>query len=558
MGLGMGTMSDQPTHIRPESVPPAIPHVTVGRQLGAGGMASVFEGLDTGFNPPRKVAVKLMAPDMSQDPEFRARFEREASIVAEFRHDNIVHVYGSGEVQGVKYIVMELLAGGSLADKMRGGALSPAEAINVGKVLADALAYSHGRGIVHRDFKPGNVLFTQDGKAVLSDFGVAKVIRVDVAAMTRHAILVGAPRYMSPEQARAEEVTDRTDIYSFGLTLFEMFMGRLPTANERAQDDTSADEALTRVLPPPVANLVWQCLQNDPSARPSAAECHQVLAELERASSTTRRRWLSYAIAGVALLVAGISTLAYVRTSTRSDLTGMRGNIVITRSPEGLRLFADGSELAGRTAYLDPGEHQLVAVAPGFYGELRSLVAKSDETPLIVELRAVRLPNAQETERFFDLADAPAISQADVDSITEWTLQTALRGKLLDTLGPREAAQQLEQQLGILSRYGDARATVATLLGNAIREGRIGHSLLDASLISASDRGDAMASFFVAVAIRDSLRESDDIGSVSSKDFTTYCERMSLSASQGWSEVATPYLQRDSCGPTRAAPARDD
>jgi hypothetical protein len=552
----MGTMSDEPTHLRPEVAPLqrelAIPHVTVGRQLGAGGMASVFEGLDTGFNPPRKVAVKLMAPDMSQDPEFRARFEREASIVADFRHDHIVHIYGCGEAQGVKYIVMELLAGGTLADKLLEGALPPAAAINVGKVLADALAYSHERGIVHRDFKPGNVLFTQDGKAVLSDFGVAKVIRADVAAMTRHAMLVGAPRYMSPEQARAEEVTDRSDIYSFGLTLFEMFTGRLPTANERAQDDTSADEALTRALPPPIASLVSQCLQNDPSRRPSAADCHRVLAELAPTSSAARRKRRAYAIAGAALLVAAIGILGYVRTSTRSDLSaqsiGTRGNIVITRSPEGLRLFADGAELAGRTAYLDHGEHQLVAVAPGFYGELRSIVAKGEETPLIVELRAVRLPNAQETERFFDLADAPAISQADVASITEWTLQTALRGKLLNTLGPREAAQQLEAQLAILARYGDARATVATLLGNAIREGRIGHSLLDASLISASDRGDAMASFFVAVAIRDSLREGDGLGSASSKDFTTYCARMSLSAAQGWGEVATPYLQRDSCG----------
>ena len=145
-----------------------------------------------------------------------------------------------------------------------------------------------------------------------------------------------------------------------------MFVGRPPTANERTQDGTSAGDALTRVLSPPIASLVWQCLQNDPSRRPSAAECKQVLAELAPSSGAARRRWRVYAIACAALLVAGISTLAYVRTSTRADLTaasnGARGNIVITRSPETLRLFADGSELAGRTAYV-ARKHRSIAVA---------------------------------------------------------------------------------------------------------------------------------------------------------------------------------------------------
>src|SRR5262249_6637075 len=139
-------------------VPTLFGSIELGRQIGVGGMAVVYEGLDRGFTPARRVAVKLMDPSLSDDANFRARFEREASVVAEFRHDNIVHVYSSGEVDGAKYLVMEYLAGGTLAEKIEEGPLPVTEAIRIGTLLAEALSYAHARAVVHRDFKPGNVL----------------------------------------------------------------------------------------------------------------------------------------------------------------------------------------------------------------------------------------------------------------------------------------------------------------------------------------------------------------------------------------------------------------
>ena len=157
----------------PAEQPIEIPGVQITGRLGEGGMAVVYEGLDEGFSPPRRVAVKVMGASLSADPEFRARFEQEASLVADFRHDNIIHVYASGEVAGEKYLVMEYLPGGVLSDKLEQGSLPTDDAIRIALAMAGALDYSHSRGIVHRDFKPGNVLFTAEGKPVLSDFGVA-------------------------------------------------------------------------------------------------------------------------------------------------------------------------------------------------------------------------------------------------------------------------------------------------------------------------------------------------------------------------------------------------
>jgi serine/threonine protein kinase len=244
-------MTPAETEIR--SVPDAaagtsIGGVTLGRELGRGGMAVVYEGMDPGFSPPRQVAVKLMAPKLSADPEFRVRFEREASLVAGFRHDNIIHVFASGDAGGAKYIVMEYLPGGNLASKIARGELAARDAVATGAMLADSLAYSHSRGVVHRDFKPGNVLFTAEGKPVLSDFGIAKTSSGLQTALTQYSAVIGAPRYMAPEQERGEPVTDRADVFSFGLTLFEMLTGGLPPPLERVLRTAGEGKHITASL----------------------------------------------------------------------------------------------------------------------------------------------------------------------------------------------------------------------------------------------------------------------------------------------------------------------
>ena len=276
-------MSSNETILRTVIPPatPTLPGIVLGVVLGRGGMATVYEGLDQGFSPPRRVAVKLMNTEISADAEFRARFEHEASLVADFRHDNIVRVYASGENGGTKYIVMEYLPGGTLADRIdRGGPLLPEEVARIGAQLADALAYAHGRGVVHRDFKPGNVLFTSENKPVLSDFGVAKSVQSADAQLTRHASVIGAPRYMAPEQERGESVSDRADIYSLGLTLYEMLTGAQPATRERVLQIPEAGVEIRQklaALAPSLAELICRCLLFDPGRRPSANQCAEEL-----------------------------------------------------------------------------------------------------------------------------------------------------------------------------------------------------------------------------------------------------------------------------------------
>jgi serine/threonine protein kinase len=262
-----------------------IPGVRVGALLGRGGMASVFEAWDQGFNPPRRVALKLMNPAVTTDPVFRIRFDREASLVAAFRHDNIVRIYSCGEINSVKYLVMEYLGGGSLAEKLDRGALRLSEALKHGADLADALAYSHNFGIIHRDLKPANVLFTTEGKLVLTDFGIAKRITTAGAGLTLG--IIGPPLYMSPEQALGENVGDRTDVYSLGLTISDMLTDTRAQPSQRLQRTAEASDLLKRRLPhvpEAVTEILNRCLQYRPEARPSALE----VAEQLRAVALTK------------------------------------------------------------------------------------------------------------------------------------------------------------------------------------------------------------------------------------------------------------------------------
>ena len=304
----------------------AIPSIRLGRCLGRGGMAVVYEGFDQGFTPPRRIAIKLMDPRLSADPDFRGRFEREASLVAGFRHDNIIHVYASGEAAGAKYIMMEYLGGGTLAEKIAQGPLSIGKAIRVATALAEALDYSHSQGVVHRDFKPGNVMFTVNEKPVLSDFGIAKpMFRSDVE-LTRHSMVMGAPRYMSPEQAYGASVTDRTDIYSYGLTLLEMLTANVPEFSARVLRSVDDGDAIRAALqsasvPPTVANLICRCLLFEPTERPSAAECARELTSRTSGPSRplpTSGVWL---LGAAGAIVAAAVVIGLVRMNSKNPST---------------------------------------------------------------------------------------------------------------------------------------------------------------------------------------------------------------------------------------------
>ncbi len=195
------------------------------RKLGEGGMAEVHLARDPLVD--RQVAVKLLARQFTADPNFRARFQREAKIIAKLEHPHIVPIHDFGEHDAQPFIVMRYMPGGSLADRLRKGSLTLAETARLLAPLASALDDAHAQGIIHRDLKPANILFDARGQPYISDFGIAKLAESTVS-FTGTA-MIGTPAYMSPEQWRGDKDIDgRTDIYSLGGMVFEMLTGRMP------------------------------------------------------------------------------------------------------------------------------------------------------------------------------------------------------------------------------------------------------------------------------------------------------------------------------------------
>lgn len=215
---------------------------TVGEVIGRGGMAEVHEGRDLRLG--RRVAIKILRPDLAKDPVFQARFRREAQSAAALNHPNIVAVYDTGEdvlaVEGqegvtVPYIVMEYVDGMTLRQLLASGRrLLPERALEITAGILSALDYAHRHGIVHRDIKPANVMLTRTGDVKVMDFGIARAINDVGATMTATSAVMGTAQYLSPEQARGEVVDARSDLYSAGVLLYELLVGKPPFTGESA------------------------------------------------------------------------------------------------------------------------------------------------------------------------------------------------------------------------------------------------------------------------------------------------------------------------------------
>ncbi len=245
-----------------------IPGYTLKRKLGQGGMAAVFLAEQESFG--REVALKIMVPQLAREPGFAERFQREARTVAQLAHPHIITVHDVGVCQQFHYIAMEYHTGGDLGQRLKAG-ITPFEALRITHELADALHFAHERGIVHRDIKPDNVLFRAHNNAViLTDFGIAKTLHAD-NQLTQVGNTVGTPKYMSPEQARAQTQDGRADLYSLGVVLYEMLTGRLPF---EAQD--------------PVALALKHCQEPVPPL-PATLARYQPLIDRLLAKSPTQR-----------------------------------------------------------------------------------------------------------------------------------------------------------------------------------------------------------------------------------------------------------------------------
>ena len=307
--------------------------------LGAGGMGDVYKARDTRLD--RIVAVKVLPHDLTLDVTSRQRFEREARAVAALSHPHTCALFDVGRQDDIDYLVMEYIDGETLATRLRRGKLPIDEALMYALHIADALVATHRAGIVHRDLKPGNIMLTPTG-AKLLDFGLAKrqhpVFVADGAAgashLTQTGTILGTVQYMAPEQLEGHDAGERTDIFAFGVVLYEMITGRRAFEGESdaaligqiLHAEPPAPSSIERLTPPALDGLVRACLAKDPSARPqSMSAVHGELLDVRRRASESagwHRQWLLRIFALAAILAAAASGWGIYRNISRRPSNG--------------------------------------------------------------------------------------------------------------------------------------------------------------------------------------------------------------------------------------------
>ncbi|PJF27890.1 MAG: hypothetical protein CUN52_13900, partial [Phototrophicales bacterium] len=260
-------------------------------QIGAGGMATVYEAYHEKLD--RHVAIKWMHASFVQDRQFVGRFEREARIVARLDHPNIVPIYDYDTHDNRPYLVMKYIGGQTLKDRMAQSPLTLTEIISVMNTVAGALDYAHTQGVLHRDLKPSNIILDEAGMAYLTDFGLARITHQGESTLSADSML-GTPHYISPEQALGDKTLDgRTDVYSFGVLLYEMLVGRLPftadtpyaIVHKHIYASPPAPSALNPDIPPAVERVLLKALAKAPADRYPTATA--LMTDLMRALQTT-------------------------------------------------------------------------------------------------------------------------------------------------------------------------------------------------------------------------------------------------------------------------------
>ncbi len=430
-------------------------HYRLLEPLGQGGMGVVWKALDTTLD--REVAIKLLPPEFASDPERLARFEREARLLASLNHPNVAAVYGLHDAHGARFLAMELVRGRTLTEEIARG-LAPERAIALAAAIADGLAAAHRQRVVHRDLKPDNIMIDAEGRPKILDFGLAKLDPLAGAGVsgatqdasadaslheaetqvrpattaTRAGTLLGTIAYMSPEQAQGDPVDPRSDVFSFGIVLYQMITGRRPFGGDNAvrtlaailRDAPAPLASLAPHAPEPLGRIVARCLEKDPAARyPDASSVRDDLVALRSGASPaassgasgapaapspaapssaapSRRRALPVAAVVVALAVLAAGTTwfvrwragqAYVRDQALPQLQSIVDRVQVLE--EGRESW-DAWTLSRRIEALAPGEPLVRQLAPKF---TRAVSITSDP------------PGAEVSVRYYDEPEAPPI-----------------------------------------------------------------------------------------------------------------------------------------------------
>ncbi len=318
--------------------------------LGAGGMGEVYRAEDSHLK--RHVAVKVLASRFADDRERMARFQREAHLLASLNHPNIAAIYGLQESNGVRALVMELVEGRTLADRIAAGPIPLDEALPIALQMAEALEYSHEKGVIHRDLKPANVKLTPEGIVKVLDFGLAKALEDGSTSSktpeaTETGLVLGTAAYMAPEQARGLPVDKRADIWSFGVVFYEMLTGKRLYAGATTSDTLAALlkvepdwNALPPEVPPRIRRLLRRCLTKDRRERLQAIgeariEIAGYLADpVEAAGQSATQIGVTQKLDIVSVNSIYISILCYAQGMARQST---RPKLVLT--PEEVRLL---------------------------------------------------------------------------------------------------------------------------------------------------------------------------------------------------------------------------
>jgi len=268
-GSGRGTASS----LEPGTI--IAERYRIDRLLGRGGMAQVFAAFDLELD--RQLAIKFLTQGVDMNPDSKRRFRREVALALRITHPNVIRLFDLGVASGQNFLTMELIEGESLRQTLRRGELPIEEAIEIARQAALGLAAAHEAGVVHRDFKPENILISLEGRVVVADFGVATE---DLIQATSASALVGTSAYMAPEQANGEVATPRADLYALGLVLFEMLAQEVPllgagpvaTAMRREKESAPSISLIRDDVPEAIDRLLTALLDRDPEARPTSAE----------------------------------------------------------------------------------------------------------------------------------------------------------------------------------------------------------------------------------------------------------------------------------------------
>ncbi len=342
--------------------------------LGAGGMGEVYRARDAKLN--REVAIKVLPEAVAEDAERLARFQREAQVLASLNHPHIAAIYGLEKVGNVEALVLELVEGETLAERIGAGPIPVDEALAIARQIADALEAAHEKGIVHRDLKPANVKVTPDGKVKVLDFGLAKALSGDAsspdqthsptltAAATQAGVVIGTAAYMSPEQARGKAVDKRADIWAFGAVLYEMLAGQKAFEGDTVSDTLAAVlradidwSRLPSSTPPAVQNVLRRCLDRDPKHRlrdigdarialeDLASSSSGAAAPAESPAAPVRRPAWPWLAAVIAALLAGTAAGRFALAPRRSSARPVRFEIS-AGTVSSAAISPDGRQLA--------------------------------------------------------------------------------------------------------------------------------------------------------------------------------------------------------------------